>query len=328
MEYYHVRLSVVGEQHDEVKLDLKSSELENQFLSPYRLGGTITVNGRSVQSPSIERLRISRSNVPSQSLIREIELEDQRSPIAFFGGPSYSWRAAARAEDVTDEYIVGPPGGLSNTGESDSQDAGKTGSEMSSSADRSRGNSVFLIHGRDSAVVVAMKQFLRSLGIKVVEWDHAVSQTGTPSPYVGDVVMEGLRMADAAVVLFTPDELVRLRDDLVSDSDSYQERTLQGQARPNVYYEAGIADSIDRRRTVLVDVGQVKGFSDASGRLVVRFDGSVGKRKTLAERLKSAGLEVDITGSDWLTDGDFESAIEASARALKNALLENEGSEP
>ncbi|MFD5824308.1 TIR domain-containing protein [Lentzea sp. NPDC060358] len=323
MEYFHARLSTVGARHDEVKLDMSLPELEEKILAPYREGRIITMNGRSIDPMEIERLRISMSDVPSRVLIQEIEHGRRNSSVAVIGGPSMGWRAANRADDVTDEYVIGPPGGLPSSGDAKLNSGERDKLEVNASG--RRGNSIFLVHGRDLAIVVAMKQFLRSLGINVVEWNHAVAQTGTPNPYVGDVVMQGLKMSDAAVILFTPDELVRLRDDLVSDSDGVHERELQGQARPNVYYEAGIADAIDRQRTILVDVGPVKPFSDASGRLVVRFDGSASKRNNLAERLRLAGLEVNTSGDDWLSDGDFESAIKASVAVLDNALKRGKG---
>ncbi|WP_285507926.1 nucleotide-binding protein [Actinokineospora sp. NBRC 105648] len=296
---------------------MTAQQLEEQFLSPYRDGAVITVNGKSVSVNAIERLRVSRSDVSAQVIMREIELEDARSSVLLLSGPSLEWRAAGRATDVTDEYVVGPPGGLAEPAPSSRPDARSPGRDAGPD-DRKR---VFLIHGRDRKTAVAMKAFLRALGLRIVEWDHAVSRTGTPNPYVGDVVGEGLSMADAAVVLLTPDEIVVLREDLQNDDDGPVERTAQGQGRPNVYYEAGIADALGRQRTVLVEVGRVKRFSDVAGRLIVRFDGSPGKRKTLTERLKSAGLDVDTSGSDWLNDGNFAEGIEESAQMLEKYTL-------
>ncbi|RKT57622.1 TIR domain-containing protein [Saccharothrix australiensis] len=313
MSYFHTRLSIAGERHDEVKLDLAPAQLESQFLAPYREGRHITVNGRTVHASSITRLRVSASAVPSSVLIREIEREDRGSPVLFAGGPTVEWRAADRAEDVTDEHVGGPPGG--------SEGSGGNGARSDPGVrHRVDGRSVFLVHGRDAAIVEAMHQFLRSLGLRVIEWPHAVRRTGVPNPYVGEVVARGFEMSDAVVILFTPDVLVRLRGDLLDDADGPDESEVRGQARPNVYYEAGIADGIDRNRTLLVEVGRVKSFSDVSGRLLVRFDGSAAKRKTLADRLASTGLEVDTVGGGWLSAGDFQPAIEAANKAVSDAL--------
>jgi hypothetical protein len=154
----------------------------------------------------------------------------------------------------------------------------------------------------------------------VVEWEHAVAKTGLPNPYVGDVVEAGLRMAGAAVVLLTPDDFVQLRGDLVRDEDGPDEREIRGQARPNVYYEAGIADALGRDRTVIVEIGNVKSFSDAAGRHVVRYDGSAGKRHALAERLRVAGLNIDTGGQDWLSAGDVEPVLSAARAAVETEV--------
>ncbi|RLK60891.1 TIR domain-containing protein [Actinokineospora cianjurensis] len=306
MSYFHIRLSVVGSPDDEVKLDLTPEQLESQFLAPYRAGRTITVNGTSIPGRMIGRLRVSVSETPSKSLIQDLRVREASSLIASVGGHSLRWRAASQARDVTDEYIVGPPGGLPELG----SDEGST----SPAGDK---NKVFLVHGRDTLVVAAMKQFLRSLGLSIVEREHVVNHLGTPNPYVGAIVREGFDMADAAVILFTPDEVVSLRPDLTNDSDGEPERAPQAQSCPDVYYEAGIADTIDHRRTVLVEVGRVKPFGDVAGRHVVRFDGTASKRGVLAGRLKTAGLAINKSGTDWLSDGDFESPLRVINEALK-----------
>ncbi len=58
-------------------------------------------------------------------------------------------------------------------------------------------------------------------------------------------------------------------------------------------------------RTVLVEIGVLRPFSDIAGLHILRFDGSTQRRQELAERLKTAGCEVNISGTDWHTAGDF-----------------------
>jgi predicted nucleotide-binding protein len=176
--------------------------------------------------------------------------------------------------------------------------------------------SVFLVHGRDRRAARAMRDFLRSLDLQVIEWEHAVERTGQPTPYVGDVVLTGMGMADAVVVLLTPDDLVRLRSDLLDEEDPAYEKQVLGQARPNVLYEAGIADALDRTRTVLVEVGRVKSLSDLGGRNVIRFDGQAGSRHKLVNRLSKAGLQLNMTGEDWLETGDFYPSIDAARMSI------------
>jgi predicted nucleotide-binding protein len=313
--YFHVRLTVKGERHDEVKLDLEEAELEDQFLAPYRRGTPITVNGRTIPIERLERIKISASTEPSVAIINNLKAADAESPAILLGGPGFPWRAAARALDVTDQFITGPPGERA-----DAHLATSTAADPDSVPNlETEGHRVFLVAGRDNVAIDAIKMLLRCLGLEIVEWEHAVAKTGLPNPYVGDVVRAGFDLADAAVVLFTPDDIVRLRSDLIRDEDGPGEQLPRGQARPNVYYEAGIADQIGRNRTVIIEVGPVKPFSDASGRLVIRYDGSPAMRNSIAERLKVAGVTVNTSGSDWLTAGDIGDAIAIAGEAVEAA---------
>jgi hypothetical protein len=58
-------------------------------------------------------------------------------------------------------------------------------------------------------------------------------------------------------------------------------------------------------RTVLVELGQLRPFSDVVGRHAVRINGSAQRRKELAQRLQTTGCAVNLTGEDWLSAGDF-----------------------
>lgn len=313
MAYYHVRLDVHDERYGELKTDLDAETLEEQFMGPYRLGEPVTVNGRTLDWDVIERIRISESDQPISDLAAQVRAQDRASSVAVIGGPSASWRAAGRARDLTDQYITGPPG--HGTPALDGAE------QMASTTDRGGGRdgrSVFIVAGRDNGAAKAVKDLLRSLDLRIVEWEHAVARTGETSPYIGDVVMAGMEMAHAVVVLLTPDDRVQLRSDLLRDDDESIEREVRLQARPNVYYEAGIADALGRDRTVIVEVGRVKSFSDQAGRHVVRYDGSAARRNALAERLRIAGLDVNTGGQDWLSAGDVDGALAEAREAQED----------
>lgn len=322
MTYYHVRISEVGERGDEVKLDLDEEMLERQFLQPYRDGTAITISGKTIPMERLERIRVSASEVDGRTLIEEVRRRDAASSVAVLGGPSLEWRAAALADDVSDQFITGPPGEQSRQAEP--LRASRAVGREPEVGRGSPGDTVFVVTGRDTPITSAITTFLRALGLRVVEWEHAVARTGVPNPYVGDVVEAGLRMADAALIILTPDDIVRLRDDLLRDDDPDAERELRGQARPNVFYEAGFADALGRDRTVIVEVGRPKSFTDVTGRHVVRYDGSAPMRNTLAERLRVAGLDVDTSGQEWLTAGDLGGLLEG-LKATIEAVTQSSG---
>ena len=165
---------------------------------------------------------------------------------------------------------------------------------------------VFVVHGRNVKLRDAMFDFLRSIGLEPIEWTQAVEWTGSGSPHVAEILNVAFDRAQATVVLMTPDDEARLRPEFKSENDPPHEKDLTPQARPNVIFEAGMALGRDSDRTVLVEIGQLRPFSDVGGRHTIRLDNSTPKRQALAMRLKTAGCLVNLTGTDWHETGNFQ----------------------
>jgi predicted nucleotide-binding protein len=129
-----------------------------------------------------------------------------------------------------------------------------------------------------------------------------IAHTGSTAPYVGDIIEAGFGKAQAFVVLLSPDETATLRPELqCTDND----RVAMFQPRPNVLLEAGMALAYDSRRTIVVEISPMREVSDILGRHVIKFSGTATDRHALANRLKIAGCEPDLTGADWLKVGKF-----------------------
>lgn len=164
--------------------------------------------------------------------------------------------------------------------------------------------SVFVVHGRNEALRKALFDFLRSIDLSPLEWSHAVQLTGEGSPYIGQVLDAALSNAAAIIVLMTPDEIAYLQPQY-GHGEADQEVLPAAQARPNVLFEAGMAMGRDPRRTVLVEIGETRPFSDVAGRHAVRLTNEPARRQELALRLKTAGCDVNMDGTEWHTTGDF-----------------------
>jgi predicted nucleotide-binding protein len=163
-----------------------------------------------------------------------------------------------------------------------------------------RGTSVFVIHGRNTRARDVLFAFLRALDLRPIEWVQAIRRTGQPSPYVGTILETAFRDAAAVVVLLTPDDEARLRAAYRKTGDAMYEKRLTGQARSNVLFEAGMAFGRDPNSTVLVQLGDVRPFSDVAGRHVVHLSNAPTTRQELATKLANAGCNVNTSGSDWL----------------------------
>lgn len=163
---------------------------------------------------------------------------------------------------------------------------------------------VFVVHGRNESARDEVFTFLRSLDLKPMVWESAVALTEKGSPYIGEVLDVAFERAQAIVVLLTPDEVTYLHGDYATHDDPDAEPAFQ--ARPNVLFEAGLAFGRNSDRTLLVEFGAVRPFSDIAGRHLIRLDNSPEARNTLKQRLKTAGCTVDDQDIGWQTAGNLE----------------------
>lgn len=121
------------------------------------------------------------------------------------------------------------------------------------------------------------------------------------------IVETGLEVAQAVIVLFTPDDEARLHPRFHRDGDPSYETEPTGQARPNVILEAGMAYAKDPARTIFARYGKLRPISDIAGLHFVNLDNDWGSRVSLRTRLLKAGvrldLNADLTANDAGTFG-------------------------
>jgi predicted nucleotide-binding protein len=165
---------------------------------------------------------------------------------------------------------------------------------------------VFVVYGRNEVVKREMYAFLRSIGLATVEWEQAVALTHKGAPFVGEILKTAFSISKAVVVLLSGDDEARLRSNYYTLNDGEQEKNLQPQPRQNVLFEAGMAFGLQPGRTILVEVGMLRPFSDVSGRYSIRLNNSPERRNELAQRLGSIGCPVNLKGKDWLFAGNFD----------------------
>lgn len=146
---------------------------------------------------------------------------------------------------------------------------------------------VFVVHGRNNRLRTDFFSFLRALDLQPIEWSEALKLTGKTSPYIGEVLDSAFENAQAVIVLLSPDDEVRLLPELWQAEEEVAEKEYQHQARPNVLFEAGMAFGRKPDRTLLIEVGKVKAFSDVAGRHVVRLSNDPDRRIDVAEYMGS-----------------------------------------
>lgn len=183
-------------------------------------------------------------------------------------------------------------------------------------AKRNKDNTVFVIGGRDTALTESMYQLLSSVGCKPVEFHQAVAKAKRGNPYIGDVLDRAFEEAQGLVVIFSPDDEVRLKDQFLKSGERHTEGRYQGQPRPNVIFEAGMAMAHHQDKTIMVAVGRMKSFTDISGRHLVHLDDSTASRRDFLNRL-SRICKIDDSGSRWVKVGTFVPKGPKPARGKK-----------
>jgi len=181
---------------------------------------------------------------------------------------------------------------------------------------RTKDNTVFVVHGRDDALRRSMFDFLRALGLAPQEWQQALAAAKGNNPYVGNVIDEVMDQAQAVAVMLSPDDWVRLKEQFCSKDEMRTEGHEQGQARPNVLFEAGMAMARHAEK-VMVRVGRVKPFSDVFGRHIPALGDDFDSRNDFANRLVKAGCKVNRVGTDWAKAGTFTPTEQKPANKAK-----------
>ncbi len=184
---------------------------------------------------------------------------------------------------------------------------------------------VFIVHGRNSAAVVATKQFLRAIGLEGKDFSAYRSDMGG-TVHITEVVRKAFKEAQAIIVLWTPDEYAALNPKLVN---TYDKPTDIGrwQPRPNVIFEAGAALLEHYDRTIVIGLGNAEVPSDMSGLHLVHMSNAGNKRMDLKNLLLASGCESNnSSNSDYLTadvGGDFEKCITSLEVGIQSPFRES-----
>jgi hypothetical protein len=72
-----------------------------------------------------------------------------------------------------------------------------------------------------------------------------------------------------------------------------------------VLFEAGLALGAHPEKTLLVQVGKMRGFTDIAGKHLVYLTNDPAKRNEVANRLQKIGCDVNKVGNDWMSAGNF-----------------------
>lgn len=137
------------------------------------------------------------------------------------------------------------------------------------------------------------------------------------------------RVAQAVVVVFTPDDEARLLPELHETDEPAYDRELTAQPRPNVLVEAGMALMSHSTRSIIIEIGQLRPVTNLGGRNTVRIASDIPRAlNEIAERLKTAECPVDPTSGRWLNAERFERLAARERRATQPTPVPTSQSAP
>lgn len=278
--FYHIRVSQKSiKRRGETKVDLTEEQLKVRYIQPYEKGMPLFINGKSIPVDDIERIKISRSDLASKTLIIQIKAEELQSSVVLLGGPSYEWSAADKAEDVTDEFITGPPGYKSINNTTDN-----TIKTLDSKSEKK----VFVVHGHNQELKNDVEVFLRNIGLEPIVLHREVDEGLT-------LIEKFEHHSDVgyALILISPDDIAFPKSEL---KKSENKRKIELRARQNVIFEWGyFVGKIGRSNVCCVYKEGVTLPSDLAGMVykkVTRSIEDIGYE--LIKELKNAGFKLDI----------------------------------
>jgi predicted nucleotide-binding protein len=263
---------------------------------------------RGLSAKLVSQLGVSTRHVNRliDGIVRELHLSRHQAAIVLASRRRINFSRFAEPEDLAAIRSAG--GFTGHRAPSPSHDAPVVSRPRlpGPSVKKEPSNSVFVVHGRNEQVRRDLFEFLRNLGLNPIEWNAGKQLTRKASPHNAEVIAAIIKKAAGAVVLFCPEEEVKLKREYWRPDDPLEERRAGDQPRPNVLYEAGMAFSAFPASTVIVRVGAIRSFTDLAGVQIINLTGgTVAGRQAVATALRTARLPVDTGGQDWLNQGGF-----------------------
>ena len=159
---------------------------------------------------------------------------------------------------------------------------------------------VFVVTGRDEKLRLSIFSLLRALKLEPMEWIDVIRSTGRPTAYLHDAIKKSIDEAGAVVVIMAPEEDARLVEKYQLEPGDEQDYF---QPRPNVIFEAGLALGIKEEKTIIVQFGNIRIFSDILGKHILRYKGKereIEFKNDLFHKLQIAGCDC-YAGNDYYT---------------------------
>lgn len=260
--YYHVVIKTYSDAtHEEKQINLSKQALLSQFIKPYENNSPLVIDGKIIKINDIRQIKIFSSR--SRKDGREISILQN---LGFSGSNSDFF-------DVTSDFVKWVPGYINKN------------SDKKIIEQRDQSNQIFIVHGHDEEMKLAVARTLEKLGLEPIILHEQLNQ-GRTTIEKFESYSENVSFA---IVLLSPDDIGYKKDQ--------SPRPSMFRARQNVILELGYFMGKLGRKNVFVLHRKESNFelpSDILGTLYTPFDPHNGWKLTLSNELKAAGYDIDF----------------------------------
>lgn len=168
-------------------------------------------------------------------------------------------------------------------------------SEDTSTLDeKRRRRTVYVVYGQNKNEKEKIDATLKTLGLTAITKKDVVGLTGGSS-FIGRILDVAFEQAQAVIVLLTGDEEAQLRKQFQRPEDERCEKIFCLQPTQDQIFEAGYAFGKLPERTILLRRGDIRLFSDISGRYILNYAETVENPDLLRDCLQHAGCILNDT---------------------------------
>jgi len=256
--------------------------LEN-FIKAYHYGEPLFIEGKTINPEEIEKINITISPLNFDLYLEQVKRESESNNISenglFISFPNTRSKAFNKLEDVTNRFIKYPLGGLK-----------MNQSVVKSTASKTALRKVFIVHGRDDALIHEVQNFLYSLSLKGIVLNQELNYGRTIIQKLLDLALDP--EVGFAIVLYTPDDLGQISQELEKTSE------MTARARQNVIFEHGLLVGrlgMDKGIALKKSNQSLEMPNDLSGVIYEQYDSSGTWKYKIAKEMKAQGYDIDLS---------------------------------
>lgn len=244
------------------------NKIIEEIILPYLQKEELQFDGYFLKEPNIVRLNVKTTELPIKTIVSRIDAELPANVIMFIEKED-AFDSDQYTKDVTTELLKEAKVRM--------QELPKLSASPSSTEIDNK--KVFIVHGHDVSVKIAVARFLERLDLKPIILHEQASGGTTIIEKIENNTDVGF-----GIVLYTPCDLGKAKNDT----------ELQIRARQNVVFEHGyLIAKLGRSNVCALVKDNIEKPNDISGVVYINYDSETGWHMELFKELKNAGYDLD-----------------------------------